>query len=97
MKTSFAALVAAAVLASCAQSMTGTSSAETQCVNFARNEGLKVIQVDGVDAVGGGQNVRLRLEDTLGRRFGATCGVASGGATSWAQPLLRTSFAAEAE
>ena len=88
MKTTLSALIATAVLASCAQPMlTGSSSAESQCVNFARNEGLRVVQVDGVDSASGGQNVRLRLEDTLGRRFGATCAVASGGGARWTQPL----------
>ena len=88
MKTTLSALIAAAALVGCAQSMmAGSSSAESQCVNFARNEGLRVVQVDGVDSASGGQNVRLRLEDTLGRRFAATCAVASGGGTRWTQPL----------
>lgn len=88
MKTSLTALIAVTVLASCAQSMmAGNSSAEQQCVNFARNEGLKVVRVDGIDAAGGGQNVRLRLEDNLGRGFNATCGVASTGGARWMQPL----------
>ena len=88
MKTSLTALLAVTVLASCAQTMmAGNSSAEQQCVNFARTEGLKVVRVDGIDAAGSGQNVRLRLEDNLGRRFNATCGFASGGGTRWAQPL----------
>lgn len=88
MKTSLTALVAVAALASCAQTMmAGSSSAEAQCSNFARNEGLKVIQVDGIDAAGSGQNVRLRVEDNLGRRFNATCAFASGQPMRWTQPL----------
>lgn len=86
MKTRLTALIAVAALASCA-SMAGDSSAEQQCVNFARNEGLKVVRVDGIDAAGSGQNVRLRLEDSLGRGFNATCGFASGSGARWAQPL----------
>ncbi len=81
------AFVAVAVLASCAQMTAGSSSAEQQCVNFARNEGLRVVRVDGVDAAGGGQNVRLRLEDKLGRGFSATCSSASTGEARWAAPL----------
>lgn len=78
------ALSAIAALAGCAQMKTaGNSTAEQQCANYARNEGLRVIQVEGVD----GQNIRLRLEDRLGRQFGATCAVASDGGTRWAQPL----------
>ncbi len=86
MKNYFIAPLAAAVLASCASTTPGNSSAEQQCVYFARNEGLKVIRVDGVDAAGGGQNVRLRLEDSLGRGFNATCASAAGQAR-WMQPL----------
>ena len=79
--------LAAAVLASCASTVPGNSSAEQQCVYFARNEGLKVVRVDGVDAAGSGQNVRLRLEDSLGRGFNATCTSASAGQARWVQPL----------
>lgn len=88
MKNSLSALLAVAVLASCAQTMTaGNASAEQQCVNFARNEGLRVIRVDGIDAAGTGQNVRLRLEDSLGRGFNATCASAAAGQARWTQPL----------
>lgn len=88
MKNYLIAPLAAAVLASCASTMTGgSSSAEQQCVNFARNEGLKVVRVDGVDAAGSGQNVRLRLEDSLGRGFNATCASAAAGQARWMQPL----------
>jgi len=79
--------VAAALVAGCAAMTTGNSSAEQQCVNFARNEGLRVIRVEGVDAAGSGQNVRLRLEDTLGRAFDATCASATAGQARWMQPL----------
>ena len=87
MRNYLIAPLAAAVLASCASTMPGNSSAEQQCVNFARNEGLKVVRVDGVDAAGGGQNVRLRLEDSLGRGFNATCASATAGQARWMQPL----------
>ena len=52
---------------------------------FARHEGIAVVRVDGVDAVGTGHNVRLRLNDGLGRQFDATCNTA--GAPHWTQPL----------
>ncbi len=88
MKNTLIAPLAVAVLASCAQTlMAGNSSAEEQCVNFARNEGLRVIRVDGIDAAGSGQNVRLRLEDSLGRGFIATCSSAAAGQARWTQPL----------
>lgn len=88
MKNTLIAPLAVAVLASCAQTMmAGNSSAEAQCVNFARNEGLRVIRVDGIDAAGTGQNVRLRLEDSLGRGFNATCSSAAAGQARWTQPL----------
>ena len=84
MKNTFTASLAVATLASCAQMMpAGNSSAEQQCVNFARNEGLRVVRVDGIDAA----NVRLRLEDSLGRGFNATCTSAASGQARWMQPL----------
>ncbi len=86
MKYVLTASFAAVLLASCAQPMTtGNSAAEQQCANLARVDGLKVVRVDGVDA--GGQNVRLRLEDRLGRGFDATCTPAAAGQARWAQPL----------
>lgn len=87
MKNYLIAPLAAAVLASCASTVPGNSSAEQQCVYLARNEGLKVVRVDGVDASGSGQNVRLRLEDSLGRGFNATCASATAGQARWVQPL----------
>ena len=88
MKNALIAPFAVAVLASCAQTMlAGGSSAEQQCINFARNEGLRVVRVDGIDTAGSGQNVRLRLEDSLGRGFNATCTSAAAGQARWTQPL----------
>jgi hypothetical protein len=87
MKNSLITSLAAVVLASCAQMSGGSTSAELQCVNFARGEGLKVVRVDGTDAAGSGQNVRLRLEDSLGRGFTATCTSATSGQARWTQPL----------
>ena len=87
MKNSLLAIVSIAVLASCAQMSSGYSSAEQQCINLARNDGLRFIRVEGTDATGGGQTVRLRLEDALGRGFDATCSPAAAGQARWAQPL----------
>ncbi|MGZ8993461.1 MAG: hypothetical protein ACXW16_05535 [Burkholderiaceae bacterium] len=87
MKSSLIAPLAAAVVAGCASTMAGASSAEEQCVYFARNEGLKVVRVDGVDGAGSGKNVRLRLEDALGRGFTATCASSAAGQARWVQPL----------
>ena len=87
MKNYLIAPLSAAVLAGCASTMSGNSSVEQQCVYFARNEGLKVVRVDGVEAAGSGQNVRLRLEDSLGRGFNATCTSATAGQARWVQPL----------
>lgn len=85
MNNSVFAPLAAVLLASCAQTMTGNAAAEQQCTSLARSEGLKVVRVDGPDA--SGQNVRLRLEDRLGRGFDATCTAAAAGQARWAQPL----------
>ena len=88
MKITLITPLAVVALASCSQTMmAGNSSAEAQCVNFARNEGLRVVRVDGVDTAGSEQNVRMRLEDTLGRGFNATCSSAAAGQARWAQPL----------
>ena len=89
MKNSLLTLVGVAVLASCAQMTGGYSPAEQQCINLARNDGLRIVRVDGVDAAGGSQNVRLRLEDSLGRGFNATCSAPSAGQARWAEPLPR--------
>jgi hypothetical protein len=78
----------AAMLAACAAGGTGmTSAAEQQCGALVRYEGLRLLQVDGVESRGAdGEVVRMRVEDAFGRKFSATCAVA-GGAARWAQPL----------
>ena len=87
MKNALIVIVAVAVLASCAQMPGSYSTAEQQCINLARNEGLRFMRVESIDSAGGGQNVRLRLEDSLGRGFDATCSSAAGSQARWAQPL----------
>jgi hypothetical protein len=86
------ACAALALAAGCAQ--TGTSgtggsaqaAAETQCQYFVREERLIFTQINKVEAQGAGYNVNMRLQDSLGRPFDATC-VYAGGKTSWAAPL----------
>ena len=84
------ALIASVALVGCAQMSGADSSPETQCRYFARNEGLAVVQVNGVDVAGSGHNVRLRLADGLGRQFDATCNTATG--PHWTQPLPANVF-----
>lgn len=85
MRKLIASLIALVALAGCAQMSAADSSPEARCQNFARQEGLAVTRVEGVDAVGSGHNVRLRLDDGLGRHFDATCTTADG--PRWTHPL----------
>jgi hypothetical protein len=76
------------LLAACASGGTGmTTAAEQQCGALARYEGLRLLQVEGVENQGASaQVVKMRVEDAFGRKFTASCAVA-GGAAKWAQPL----------
>lgn len=78
-----------ALLAACASGggMPTTNVAEQQCGALVRYEGLRLVQIDGIENQGAnGQLVRMRVEDALGRRFNTSCAVA-GGTAKWAQPL----------
>jgi hypothetical protein len=77
-----------ALLAACAAGGGSTATvAEQQCGGLARHEGLRLVQIDGIEKQAGDtQLVKMRLEDALGRRFATTCTVANGSAR-WAQPL----------
>jgi hypothetical protein len=77
-----------ALLAACASGGTGmASAAEQQCGALVRYEGLRLLQVDGVEnQAADSQLVKMRVEDAFGRKFNATCAVAKGSAR-WAQPL----------
>jgi hypothetical protein len=77
------------LLAACATGGTSaTRVAEQQCGALVRGEGLRLVQIDAVESQGGNaQLVKLRVEDTLGRRFSTTCAVAADGAARWGQPL----------
>ncbi len=85
MRKLIVALIAPVALVGCAQMSAADSSPETQCRYFARNEGVAVVQVNGVDVAGSAHDVRLRLDDGLGRHFDATCNTAGG--PHWTQPL----------
>lgn len=77
------------LLAACASGGTGltTTAAEQQCGALVRYEGLRLLQVEGVENQGASaQVVKMRVEDAFGRKFTASCAVA-GGTAKWAQPL----------
>jgi hypothetical protein len=77
------------LLAACAAGGSSpTRVAEQQCGALVRHEGLRLVQIDAVESqAGNAQLVKLRVEDTLGRRFSTTCAVAADGAARWGQPL----------
>jgi hypothetical protein len=83
-------LAAVVVVAGCAQSSVPGSSpqsaADAQCQYFVREEGLVYVQTNKVEAVADGFNVEMRLQDSLGRAFIATC-ARVGAKSSWAGPL----------
>ena len=82
------AMTMTALLAACAASGGNpTTMAEQQCGALVRHEGLRLVQIDGVEPQASAQHVKMRVEDALGRRFNATCAVAANGSATWAQPL----------
>lgn len=85
MRKLIATMTALMSLAGCSQMSAADSSPEARCQIFARQEGLAVERIEGVDLVGSGHNVRLRLVDGLGRQFNATCATVEG--PRWTQPL----------
>lgn len=93
MKTIFAAALSAALCAGCAQTGAGSSAspaarAEQQCGYFAREEGLRLVEVAGVETDGDNVRVRMRLEDGLNRKLNATCVYAAkDNKAAWAQAL----------
>lgn len=81
------ASVAVIGLAACATGGGDPSSvAARECGYFARAEGAHVVGVEGVEAVGDGFKVRLKVEDALARRANAEC-LYSANKASWAAPL----------
>ena len=90
MRLGFAMATAAAVALSACATNTGTpqAMAEQQCGGLVRQEGLRLLQVNGTETKADkGQVVKMRVEDALGRRFDTSCAVASNGTASWAEPL----------
>lgn len=88
MKTASIGLIALAALGGCAQTMNLTGSpAEQQCSALARGDDMRVNEVQGTDDAAGAQNVRMRLEDAVGRRFNATCIYTAANGARWQSPL----------
>jgi hypothetical protein len=87
MKTATVAGVALAALCGCAQTTNLTGGAEQQCAGLARGEGMRVNEAAAAENTGGGQNVRMQLEDAVGRRFEATCVYSTASGTRWLTPL----------
>ena len=79
------AILSAAGVVGCAEMSGVHATPEARCQNFARQEGIAVVNVVAVNQVTNGHDVRLRLDDGLGRRFEATCTTAGG--PRWTQPL----------
>ena len=78
-------ILSAASVIGCAQMTADNATPQARCVNFARHDGLAVADVLAVNTVANGHEVRLRLDDGLGRKFEATCTTAGG--PRWTQPL----------
>jgi hypothetical protein len=81
-KSTLAGLLALAA-AGCA---TGDKSPESQCIYFARIEGLEWLSTVKSAQTGGATAVTMEVKDQLARRFNATC-VYADGKTRWAEPL----------
>jgi hypothetical protein len=78
-------------LAGCATGGDPAAVAARQCGDFARQEGARLVGVDGVDATSEGDanfKVKMQVEDALSRRVKAECLFSSAGnKTRWASPL----------
>lgn len=84
------AVIGATLATACAQTGTAIAPearAQQQCGYFAREEGLRLLQVTGVEADGNSYRVKMRLEDGLNRKLDATCIYAANGNRAWAQAL----------
>ena len=87
MKTATVVGVALAALCGCAQTTNFAGSTEQQCAALARGDGMRVNETAAAENSGGGQNVRMRLEDAVGRRFEATCTYSTASGARWLTPL----------
>ena len=76
-------------LAACAQTGPTNAAAEQaqlQCMYLARDAGLKVSEYTSVEALAASHQVKMKVEDRVGRRVNASCEVA-GGKARWMEAL----------
>src|SRR5262245_7815363 len=78
-------------LAGCATSGDPAAVAERECGFLAKNDGARLVRVDGIDPVTEGDanfKVKMLLEDALQRQTNAECLYSSAGNKArWASPL----------
>ena len=83
--TKLIAPVAVLALAACAQTGSSNASADAaqlQCSYLARDAGLRVVEYTSIQALATSHQVRMKVEDRVGRRANASCEVA-GGKAKW--------------
>ena len=76
-------------LAACAQPGSTNAAAEQaqlQCMYLARDAGLRVYEYTSVEALAASHQVKMKVEDKVGRRVNASCEVA-GGKARWTEAL----------
>ena len=76
-------------LAACAQTGPTNAAAEQAqlpCMYLARDAGLKVSEYTAVESLAASHQVRMKVEDRVGRRVNASCEVA-GGKARWLEAL----------
>ncbi len=76
-------------LAACAQPGSTNAAAEQaqlQCMYLARDAGLRVYEYTSVEALSASHQVKMKVEDKVGRRVNASCEVA-GGKARWMEAL----------
>ena len=76
-------------LAGCAQPGSTNAAAEQaqlQCMYLTRDAGLRVYEYTSVEALAASYQVKLKVEDRVGRRVNASCEVADGKAR-WMEAL----------
>jgi hypothetical protein len=78
-----------ALAAGCAQTGSVNAAAEQaqmQCSYLARDAGLRVAEYVSVESLAASHQVKMKLEDRLGRRVNGSCEVA-GGKARWMEAL----------
>jgi hypothetical protein len=79
----------------CATNGDPAASAERECGYLAKNDGARLVRVDGVDAVSDGDanfKVKMLVEDGLERRANAECLYSSASNKAWWAAPLPASF-----